>query len=640
MRFPPEFLDEVRRRVSLVDVISRRVKLVRRGREHVGLCPFHSEKTPSFTVNEDKGFYHCFGCAAHGDVIRFLTENEGLHFTEAVERLAGQAGLEVPQLTPEQVKAYDKRTSLYDVMAAAAEWYQKQLSGDKGAAAREYIKGRGLGAQTVTDFGMGYAPDARSALKDALLSGKYPEDQLIEAGLLIKPEDNKASYDRFRGRIMFPITDVRDRVIAFGGRAMAADAKAKYLNSPETPLFHKGHNLYNLGPARKAAYEIGTVIVAEGYMDVIALHQGGFPNAVAPLGTAITEDQISLLWRMASEPVLCLDGDSAGHRAAIRTLERALPRLKPGYSLQFAMLPAGEDPDSLIANEGRGAFRKVLGDAISLAEMLWRTLTRGADISTPERRAGLEKKIFDALRPIEDQKVRSFYASEFRDRLNQMFWARRQEASGTRPGSSGARKPAFRKSKPGARLYGGGASNALKNSRLARASGSGPVGTAIEELVILTVLNHPQLLVAHLEIFLDFEIETRRLADLRAAIVEYAELGDGLDAEALKTHLIAEGFEAEHSRLMASDSFKSVWSAWPDANLADAEKGWIHTLNRHRFILALQRDKKAAEEDLSRNFTEEGVERLKAIQEEIQGADGNESDLEGYGLASGRSTTY
>ncbi len=640
MRFPPEFLDEVRRRVGLVDVISRRVKLVRRGREHVGLCPFHSEKTPSFTVNEDKGFYHCFGCGAHGDVFRFLTDGEGLHFTEAVERLAGQAGVDVPQLTPEEAEAYDRRTSLYDVMAAAADWYKKELASDGGLAARDYIKGRGLSDDTVSHFGMGFAPDSRKALKDALLSSKYPEDQLIEAGLLIKPEDGKPSYDRFRGRIMFPITDVRDRVIAFGGRAMAADAKAKYLNSPETPLFHKGHNLYNLGPARKVAYDLGTVIVAEGYMDVIGLHQGGFLNAVAPLGTALTEDQISLLWRMAAEPTLCFDGDTAGHRAAVRALERALPRLKPGYSLQFAMLPTGEDPDSLIAKEGRAAFRKVLEEGISLAEMLWRTLTRGADISTPERRAGLEKKVFDALRPVEDQKVRGFYGSEFRDRLNQIFWAERQEKSGRGSAPGRPQKHGFRKQKTGARRYGGGASNALKRSRIARASGSGPVGTGFEEMVVLTVLNHPQLLVAHLETFLEFEIETRNLADMRRSIIEYAEIGEGLDANALKDHLIEEGFEEDYSRLVTSDSFKSVWSAWPGADLADAEKGWLRTLDRHRIILALQRDLKAIQEELAQNFTDAGKERLKAIQEEIQIAEGNDSDLEGYGLASGRLTTY
>lgn len=421
MRFPPQFLDELRTRTSLAQVIGRKVKLVKKGREHMGLCPFHSEKTPSFTVSEEKGFYHCFGCGAHGDAIAFLTESEGIAFPEAVERLAGEAGMEIPQLSPQEEEAYAKRSSLYDVMEVAVGWFENKLASPQAEEARNYLTRRGLTGETIGHFRLGFAPRSRSLFKEAMLAKKIAEDQLVESGMLVKAEDKDRTYDRFRNRIIFPITDARGRTVAFGGRAMGSDTKAKYLNSPETPLFHKGDMLYNLAGARKAAFEKSEVIVAEGYMDVIALHQAGFTHAVAPLGTALTEAQIALLWRMAPEPVLCFDGDKAGVRAAGRALERALPLLKPGHSLRFALLPDGEDPDSLIQREGAAAFARVLGGALSLSDMLWRLVSQGVDISTPERRAGLEKKAFDAVGPIRDEKVRGFYMRDFRDRLFQIF---------------------------------------------------------------------------------------------------------------------------------------------------------------------------------------------------------------------------
>lgn len=632
MRFPPEFLDEIRRRVSLVDVIARRVKLTRKGREHTGLCPFHNEKTPSFTVSEEKGFYHCFGCGAHGDIFGFLVDNEGLPFPEAVENLAGLAGVEVPQMSKEEVEAYERRSSLYDVMEAAAKWYESQLASGSGKAGLDYLENRSLTSDTIKTFRLGFAPDGRTLLKDAMLARKFPEEQLIEAGLLIKPEDGKPSYDRFRGRIMFPIADVQGRVIAFGGRAMASDAKAKYLNSPETPLFHKGHNLYNLASARKAAYDAGTIIVAEGYMDVIALAQGGIINAVAPLGTAITEEQIMLLWRMAPEPVLCFDGDNAGVRAAERAMERALPKVKAGHSMLFALMPMGEDPDSLIMTKGRSAFEDIVSSSLSLVEMLWRTLTNAVDISTPERRAGLEKKIFEALRPIEDEKVRQFYNAEFRERLNQMFW---NEKTKNRTGGAGSKgKMRAFKGKTGHSGQGfTGASVELKSSRLGQTTGTSHSAVSFEELILLVVLNHPQLLVSHLETLIDVEIETEPLEILRREIVHYAELSEGLDREHLHHHLRDAGLEKTYNALIKGDSFKSVWHAWPSADLADAETGWLHTINRQRYIVALQRDKNALELELGRNATDENFERLKAIKLEIEGAEANLADIEGYGLA-------
>ncbi|MCH7807554.1 MAG: DNA primase, partial [Proteobacteria bacterium] len=347
MAYPNEFLDEIRARTSLESVISRKVKLTKRGRELLGLCPFHNEKTPSFTVVEEKGFYHCFGCGAHGDVIRFVMDQEGLHFHEAIEKLAAGAGLPLPKFSAEDLEAEKKRTSLYDVMARALDWFIAQLNTDQGKAARNYLKQRGLSQDIIQRFSLGFAPARKTALKEALQARNIKHEELIACGLLIEPEDKSDTFDRFRNRLMFPILDARGRTIAFGGRALD-EAPAKYLNSPETVLFHKGKVLYNHAGARKAAVEAGEVIVVEGYMDVIALAQAGFENTVAPLGTALTEDQLYLLWRLAPEPVLCFDGDPAGLKAATRAMERALPLLRAGRSLKFAMLPEGDDPDTLV----------------------------------------------------------------------------------------------------------------------------------------------------------------------------------------------------------------------------------------------------------------------------------------------------
>ena len=386
MAFPPRFLDELRQRLSLAEVVGRRVKLIRRGREFVGLCPFHNEKTPSFNVVEEKCFYHCFGCGAHGDVIGFTMQTESLSFPEAVEQLARRAGLEVPQESREERERAVREATLQGAVDAACAFFEQTLHGPDGRAARAYLDQRGLDDATIRRFRLGFAPDGRDQLKRALVSSIIPESLLTEAGLLRKPEGGGASYDYFRNRVIFPIGDRRGRVIAFGGRVLD-DGQPKYLNSPDTPLFQKGRVLYGWALARIAAAKDPSAIVVEGYMDVIALHRAGFATAVAPLGTALTEVQIEDLWRIAPEPVLCFDGDAAGQRAAARALARALPILKPGLSLRFATLPAAEDPDSLILHHGPAAMRELLDRAQPLAEVLWR-VEAGQPIDTPERRAG------------------------------------------------------------------------------------------------------------------------------------------------------------------------------------------------------------------------------------------------------------
>ncbi len=358
MAFPPRFLDELRQRVSLAEIVGRRVKLVRRGREYIGLCPFHKEKTPSFSVVEDKGFYHCFGCGAHGDVIGFVMQTENLSFPEAVEQLARQAGLDVPQESREERERAARQATLQGAVDAACVYFEQMLYGPDGRAARAYLERRGLDEATIRRFRLGYAPDGRDHLKRALAK-EFPEPLLIEAGLLRKPEGGGETYDYFRDRVIFPIGDRRGRIIAFGGRVMG-DGQPKYLNSPDTPLFQKGRVLYGWALARAAAAKEPSAIVVEGYMDVIALHRAGFATAVAPLGTALTEAQIEELWRLAPEPILCFDGDAAGQRAASRALARALPILKPG--IQPALCRLAGRRGSRFAHppsRGRGDARRV-----------------------------------------------------------------------------------------------------------------------------------------------------------------------------------------------------------------------------------------------------------------------------------------
>ena len=413
MTFTPQFLDEIRTRLPCSEVIGRRVRLVKKGREFGGLCPFHNEKTPSFWVNDEKGFFHCFGCGAHGDVIGFSMRIDNLSFPETVEKLANEAGLEMPRFTPQERERAERQLTLHEVVEAACAWFEKQLLAPSGRAGLDYLYGRGLSDDTIKRFRLGFAPDGRAALKTALLAAGFKEPLLLEAGLIVTPDDGRDSFDFFRGRVIFPIMDRRGRAIAFGGRIMG-DGQPKYLNSRDTPLFDKGRTLYALDKARAgvgggAGRPPAELLVAEGYMDVIALHEAGFNGAVAPLGTAVTPEQIQALWKLAPEPIICLDGDAAGQRAALRAADRALPLLRPGYSLRFATLTDGDDPDSLIRKSGPEAFAELLGRARPLIDIVWESETAGQSIDTPERRAGLEERLKKRLSVIEDRSVQQQY---------------------------------------------------------------------------------------------------------------------------------------------------------------------------------------------------------------------------------------
>lgn len=632
MALSPQFLDELKHRFTLSDVVGRTVKLVRRGREHTGLCPFHNEKTPSFTVNDQKGFYHCFGCGAHGSVIDFVMNTQGMTFPETIEVLAGEVGMEVPKPSREQVERDKARASLNEVMEAVSSWYQTQLKGQIGANAYNYIKGRGLSDKTIEKFALGYAPSSRSSLKDAMMARDIGEDQLIETGMLIKPEDGSASYDRFRDRLMFPITDRQGRTIAFGGRALSKDVKAKYLNSPETVLFHKGATLYNWANARAASYDTGQVMVVEGYMDVIALAQYGINYAVAPLGTALTEEQIGHLWHMADEPVLSFDGDNAGMRAAGRALERALPMLRPGKSLRFVMMPEGDDPDTLVQREGKGAIEALIDKADPLVNMLWDSLTKGVPSDTPERRAGLEKSIFVKLSEIADENVKKLYQSEFRDRLFRLF-------RGNRSGGTSRKAPYARQGGSGyanRRVGPRPATGLLSKTQIGRTQGTGPVTDRLEKLIILTLYHHPEILVKHEETVAELHFTVPGLDDIRAALLGSAAEGGHLEFEAVSTYLHDHGLRDVLKKLLGEQTLKDDWFAWPEAALSDALTGFEHLVKRFQHITAARAAYSQAEKDYAANMTDENHARFVAAQQAFRELEEKESEKEGYRLESGR----
>lgn len=409
------FLDEIRSKVSIVDVVGAKVKLVRKNREYTGLCPFHNEKTPSFTVNEAKGFYHCFGCGAHGDIIKFEMEANGLPFMDAVTKLANKAGLKVPKFNKENEEEAKHRSSWFEIMELAVGYFEKNLFLPDGAEALNYLTARGFDEDIIKKFRLGYAPD-NNGLRAYLSSKNVSESDMIELGLAVLSEKNSKVYDFFRNRVMIPIIDKRNRTIGFGGRVMGKE-EPKYLNSPETPIFNKRKVLYNLNYARDKAYEHKRIIVCEGYMDVIAQSKYGFDYAVAPLGTALTEDQIQEAWKICPEPTLCFDGDSAGIRAAVRSVDRVLPILKPGYSLKYVFLPDKMDPDEFLKSKGAEEYEKAITSTMPLADLLWKKNLQSQPIDTPEQKAKFENNIYEEISKITDEKVRGYYLQDIKSRI-------------------------------------------------------------------------------------------------------------------------------------------------------------------------------------------------------------------------------
>ena len=519
MSLPPGFLDELRTRLTLSQVVGRKVTWdMRKSNMAKGdfwaPCPFHQEKSASFHVDDRKGFYYCFGCHAKGDALTFVKETENLSFIEAVEVLAREAGMAMPERDPRQAQVADRRTQLAAVMEEAVKWFRLQLKTAAAADARDYLVRRRFSPEAQDRWGIGFAPDGWHALQLAMKQKGIADDLLVEAGLCAKSDRGGEPYDRFRNRIIFPIRDARGRAISLGGRAMDPKDSAKYLNGPETPLFDKGRNLFNIGPAREAAGKGLPLIVAEGYMDVIALSEAGFRAAVAPLGTAVTEDQLRLMWRVSDEPIIALDGDAAGIRAGLRVVDLALPLLEAGKGLRFALLPGGMDPDDLIKARGAPAMQKVLDEAKPMVSLLWQREIEGRVFDSPERRAGLDKTLRAVLARIADPSIRSHYAEEIR-RLRAELFAPAGRVSPFRPG--------FRKGPP----------VAVAPVPTSRASALAVEGPEVEHLtlarvLIATLIAHPAL-IARFESDLEgLDLPDADLQALTAALLRHAHDPEGL----------------------------------------------------------------------------------------------------------------
>lgn len=640
MRFPPAFLDEIRDRVPISSVIGMRVTWDKRKTnaprgDYWACCPFHGEKSPSFHCEDRKGRYHCFGCSVSGDHFKFLTELDGMSFPEAVEKIAEMAGVPMPVRDAQEERREKERASLTDVMEMATAFFQERLQGSEGARARAYLRDRGLTPATQQSFRLGYAPDSRNALKEHLAARGVPKADIEACGLVRHGDDIPVSYDWFRDRIMFPIPDSRGKIIAFGGRALAPDALAKYMNSPDTELFHKGNVLYNFARARKALAKGGTVIAVEGYMDVIALAQAGFENVVAPLGTALTENQLELLWRMAGEPMLCFDGDKAGLKAAWRAADLALPSVQPGRSARFALLPEGKDPDDLVKAEGPDAFRAVLAEARPLADLLWARETAGGVFETPERRAELEKTLRELTGRIRDESTRYHYQQEMRERVLAFFGSQRgPRPSGGRGGGRGQGRPAA----GGQFAAGAGGrtaiSESLSQSALVKRGNEGM--SVREATIIVALINHPALIDENFEHVEFLDLANSDLMRLHAAILDAMAHDMADDRHAVIATIERAGCGDIWERAVGLIRRARQWPALEAAALEDARDAFNQAMHLQRSARTLHKELKQAEAALASDPSDENFRHLIEIQAQFRDVQATEALIEGFGVSSGR----
>ncbi|MGF7004669.1 DNA primase [Aminobacter sp. BE322] len=640
MRFSDGFLSEIRDRVPISAVIGQRVTWDRkktnasRG-DYWACCPFHGEKSPSFHCEDRKGRYHCFGCGVTGDHFRFLTELDGLSFPEAVERIAEMAGVPMPARDAQEERRERERASLTDVMELATKFFEERLQGSDGAKARAYLRDRGLTPATQQSFRLGYAPDSRNALKEFLASKGIEKVQMEACGLTVF-EDVPVSYDRFRDRIMFPIPDSRGRIIAFGGRAMSADVPAKYLNSPETELFHKGNVLYNFARARKALQKGGAVIAVEGYMDVIALAQAGFENAVAPLGTALTENQLDLLWRMSGEPVLCFDGDKAGLKAAYRAADMVLPLVAPGHTARFALLPEGKDPDDLVKAEGPEAFRAVLEAARPLADLVWMRETSGGVFDTPERRAELEKTLRELTGRIKDESVRFHYQQEMRDRVQGFFGGQRgrQQRQGER--GKGFGKNGGQWGKGGAGVQAGRLTMSESLQRSAMVKRAGGILPLRETCLVVALANHPMLIDENFDHVERLDLSNADLRQLHTVLIDAMAHHEANNRDEVVGAIGRAGCAEIWDRAVALVRKARQWTALEDAAIEDARDAFAQALHLHRSARTLHKELKQAEAALAIDPTDENLRHLVEIQAQFRDVQATEALIEGFGVSSGR----
>jgi len=591
MKFSDSFLDEIRARLPVSQVVSRRVPLKRAGREWKGLSPFNKEKTPSFTVNDQKGFYHCFSSGKHGDVFTFVMETEGLSFPEAVERLAGEAGLELPKPDPQFERTAKERLGLFDALEAAARAFEEGLMAREGREALSYAERRGLARDTLKEFRVGFAPNAKDALKTPLLKKGFTEAQLLEAGLLIKPDDGRPTYDRFRNRLTIPILDSKSRIIAFGARTLEEGAEPKYLNSPETRLFDKGSTVFNFARARKSAFDSGELIVVEGYMDVIALHQAGFANAVATLGTAFTERQMEILWQLAPEPIVCFDGDRAGEAAAARAIDRMLPNLREGHSFRFAFLPEGSDPDDLVRTRGASALAECLASARPLIDVLWLRELKAQAIDTPERRAAFEARLESLLAQIANTRVRDHYRREVKNRLFAL-WREKGAWRGKLPADS-ASGPAGRSGPTPA-----------------------PSSFGFATVITLALVNHPWLLDRFAEEVAALELRDKALAALLQTVIRTIFEDTRMTRELLAERLGASSHGKLLARLARESAFKRVAFLSPECPEAEVEEHFADLIYRFRALPNLTRELQEGADHLA-DLTEAEFERFAQLQQQV-----------------------
>ena len=650
MRFPPQFLDELRARLPVSEVVGRRVKLKKSGSEWRGLSPFNKERTPSFYVNDQKSMWFDFSAGKNGSIFDFVMLTEGLSFPEAVERLAEQAGLALPKPSQEDIARDERRKTLHEIVELAAKFFEATLASRAGARARGYLGDRGIDPETQVKFRLGYAPNERFALKEHLGSQGISTEDMVEAGLLVAGEDIPLPYDRFRERVMFPITDVRNRVIAFGGRALEKDTPAKYLNSPETPLFHKGGTLYNIAAARAAAHKGAPVIAVEGYVDVIAMVQAGYEASVAPLGTALTADQLLLLWRMAEEPTLCFDGDEAGRRAAYRAIDLALPLLKPGKSLKLATLPEGHDPDDLLRAGGRAAINEVVEAARPLAHVLWMREAEAGSLDTPERRAAFEARLGQVIASIGDDSVRKYYGREFGERLRRLLGlderpqARlRSRQRAAQPWSTSRSLPrvsrSFDRPRPDITSLAMHGPYLAASPQLAASPVHRGHGAAIprrEALILQAIINHPWLLHDHLEELAAVDLRHSEAAKVKAALIDIFAHGSAADAEAMLAELERRGLTQVCARIQKAITTSSVWAAMPGAAPDDVVTTWNQLVALHRQWHSLAKELREAEHALGRETTEANYSWLQDVKTRLSVLDGTEALIEGFGSASGR----
>ncbi|ODT45348.1 MAG: DNA primase [Methylobacterium sp. SCN 67-24] len=628
MKFPPSVLEEIKARLPVSAVVGKRVRLAKAGREWKGLSPFNAEKTPSFFVNDQKGSFFDFSSGKNGDIFKFVMETEGLTFPEAVEKLASEAGVALPKASFESQAQEERRKGLHEVVELAARFFEAELQTERGGLARRYLAGRGLEGKAREHFRIGYAPHDRFALRDHLAGKGVGAELMIEAGLLVHGEEIAVPYDRFRDRIMFPIHDARGRVIAFGGRAMSAEVSAKYLNSPETPLFHKGALLFNHHNARKAAHDTGQVIVVEGYVDVIAMTLSGFPQVVAPLGTALTEDQLGLLWRMADEPVICLDGDKAGRKAASRAIDLALPMLEPGKSLAFALLPEGQDPDDLVRSGGKQAIAEVLGAAKPFVDMLWAREFEASQLDTPERRAAFERRLKEPLGQIRDEVTRRHYRLEIDERLGQLFAA-------AAPAPRNERRPGFSGGGRGAGRSGFGAAVARLNlplraspqlarsALLQRAHRENPR----EAFVLLALASHPDLVLRCVDDIAELALEGPAAERFRQALLDATGEGD-FDREAFQRRLQQTRVAEAQAALLAvtgpAERLKLLQTADPESVFDSIHQALV----LHRRARTLHSELKAAERALADEATEANFAWMKDVKARLDDVEGTQANAD------------